>query len=71
SRKIDRLDKFAEYAQANVNEYWLVDPDMETVELFMLVEQAYELLSKADKYGTVSSTLLVGLQIPCQDIFAD
>ncbi|MCA9886679.1 MAG: Uma2 family endonuclease, partial [Anaerolineae bacterium] len=32
SRRIDRQDKFTDYAQANVAEYWLVDPDIETVE---------------------------------------
>lgn len=42
SRVRDRRDKFGEYAQAGVREYWLIDPDAETVEVFRLAAGRYE-----------------------------
>lgn len=42
SRVRDRRDKFREYAQGGVREYWIIDPDAETVEVFRLVSGAYE-----------------------------
>lgn len=40
----DRLEKSAEYAQAGVREYWIVDPGGQTVEVFVLREGAYGVL---------------------------
>jgi Uma2 family endonuclease len=46
TRRTDRLEKTVEYARAGVREYWIADPDGQTVELFVLREGAYELLGK-------------------------
>ncbi len=70
SRATDRLDKFYEYARAGIAEYWLVDPQAKTVEVFTLEEGAYELLAKAEATDTAVSRLLPGLEIPCRLIFA-
>jgi len=69
SRATDRLDKFYEYARAGIAEYWLVDPQAKTVEVFTLEEGAYELLAKAEATGAAVSRLLPGLEIPCRLIF--
>jgi Uma2 family endonuclease len=43
SRVLDRGEKFYEYEQAGVPEYWLVDPDRKKVELYRLgVDGTYE-----------------------------
>ncbi|MFQ6058661.1 MAG: Uma2 family endonuclease, partial [Anaerolineae bacterium] len=40
--KPDRVEKFAEYARAGVNEYWIVDPEREVVEVYVLRKGTYE-----------------------------
>jgi Uma2 family endonuclease len=37
----DRLNKFTAYAQAGVKEYWIVHPEMKTVELLVLQNGRY------------------------------
>jgi Uma2 family endonuclease len=36
SRRIDRRDKFAQYATAKVKHYWIVDPKQRTIESYRL-----------------------------------
>jgi Uma2 family endonuclease len=40
----DRLNKFEAYAQAEVEEYWIVHPEMQTVELLVLRNGTYSSL---------------------------
>jgi len=69
TRKTDRHDKFYEYAQAGISEYWLVDPEAQTIEVFVLSDGVYTLLVKAGVGETAVSHLLPGLEIPCEQIF--
>ena len=41
SRARDRGEKFYEYEQAGVREYWLIDPDRKQVEFYALSEQGF------------------------------
>lgn len=70
TRKTDRHDKFYEYAQAGITEYWLVDPEAKTIEVFVLNDGVYTLLVKVGIEETAVSHLLPGLKISCQQIFA-
>ena len=70
TRKTDRHDKFYEYAQAGIAEYWLVDPEAKTIEVFVLSDGVYTLLVKAGVKETVVSHLLPGQKISYQQIFA-
>lgn len=46
SRVRDRTEKFREYQQAGVREYWLIDPMQKTAEVYRLAESGvYELVS--------------------------
>lgn len=71
TRKTDREDKFFEYAQAGVQEYWLVDPEAGTIEVYTLRNQDYELLSEAGKGQAARSQLLQDFQVKADDVFAD
>lgn len=65
---IDRGVKFEDYALHGVSEYWIVDPDRESVEQYLLREGVYELAVKA-KTGVLQSAAVSGLEIPVRAIF--
>jgi Uma2 family endonuclease len=70
TRKTDRHDKFYEYAQANIAEYWIVDPEAESVEVFILDDGVFSLLVKAGLGEKAYSQLLSGFEIACAAVFA-
>jgi len=55
----DRGDKFYEYEAAGVPEYWLIDPEREWAEFFVLQGQRYRLVLGGER-GEYHSTLLPG-----------
>ena len=61
SRKRDREQKFSEYQQAGVNEYWIIDPGRKVAEIFSLdARQQFQQIG-LDKDGTLRSRVLPGL----------
>lgn len=62
SRVRDRREKFMEYAQGGVHEYWIIDPEVETVEVFRLASGAYEPVPLGDP-PRVTSEVIPGLWI--------
>ncbi|HXF05069.1 MAG TPA: Uma2 family endonuclease [Blastocatellia bacterium] len=70
TRRIDRDDKFVEYARAGISEYWLVDPEVETIEVYTLQEGAYTLLVKAGPGEKARSHLLGGFEVVVDEVFA-
>jgi Uma2 family endonuclease len=68
TEKIDRETKFQDYAAHNVLEYWIIDPEKETVEQYFLQGESYELLLKS-RSGEISSVVLPDFRIPVQAIF--
>jgi Uma2 family endonuclease len=59
----DRHEKFQEYAAAGVREYWLIDPQTETAEFYLLVDGAYQPVRVSEE-GEFSSIVLPGLRLP-------
>ena len=66
----DRGVKFEDYAAHGVQEYWIVDPDAETLEQYRLAEgdESYQLVIKA-MTGQVRSAAIPGFEIPVRAIF--
>ncbi len=65
---IDRGVKFEDYAAHGVREYWLIDPDAETVEQYRLDGEEYALAIKAQT-GELRSFAVPGFVIPVRAIF--
>lgn len=65
---IDRGVKFEDYAAHGVSEYWLIDPDTETVEQYRLAGDSYELAIKAQT-GELRSFAVSGFEIPVRALF--
>ena len=65
----DRIYKKRIYERFGVKEYWIVDPDTETIEIWVLKNKMFQLTSKATKEQIITSQLLEGLQIDILVIF--
>jgi len=63
SWKRDRVEKKDLYEQHGVREYWIVDPEAQTIEVFALEKGAFKLASKAEAGETASSKLLFGFSV--------
>ena len=65
----DRHYKKTLYARHGVREYWIVDPEAKTVEVFALGEEGFQLV-KAYKAGeTLRSLLLEALVVDLKAVF--
>jgi len=64
----DRGIKFEDYAAHGVGEYWIVDPDQETIEQYLLLGGVYQLAVKV-KTGTIASAVVAGFEIPVRAVF--
>jgi len=62
SFKYDTVIKKDIYEKYGVNEFWLVIPDMEVIEVFVLEDAKYKLFSSAEGQGAVKSKVLSGFE---------
>ena len=65
----DRRQKFSLYERFGVPEYWIVDPEMETVQVFRLSGGKYPDPLEFRKDDTLTSPVLPGLSIPLSGVF--
>ena len=65
----DRETKFELYQKAGVPEYWLVDYEAQTVEIFTLVKGTYTLTGHYTGDDKVTSTQLSGFKITVKSLF--
>jgi Uma2 family endonuclease len=69
-RRRDYEEKLSDYAEGKVAEYWIVDPERQTVEVHRLDGGAYAL---AESYSTgqrAESVLLIGFSVDISELFA-
>lgn len=66
----DRGVKFEDYAAHGVREYWIVDPDAERVEQYVLKGARYELIEPTQD-GRIVSRVIDGFSMPRAAAFRD
>lgn len=66
----DRGVKFQDYALHGVAEYWIVDPDAETVELHRLADDHYPPVARQSD-GELASDVIPGFTIPVRAVFEE
>jgi Uma2 family endonuclease len=64
----DRVAKKSLYEQFGVGEYWIIDPESRTIEVFALVEGSYSLRSRAEGNERANSRLLKGFGLSFSDL---
>lgn len=69
SIRTDRGKKFKLYERINVPEYWIVDINNRSIEVYQRQESAYELTSFAALKGEVESFVLTGLRVEVATLF--
>ena len=68
TRKIDQTLKLKRYARFGVQEYWLVDPEAETVTMYRRGAEGLELIASTDP---ITSPLLPHFTLPLHEIFTE
>jgi len=66
----DMMKKKRLYAKFGVKEYWIVDPDGKTIEIYRLKEGVFILAKSFSENDELESPLLPGLKIRLSPVFA-
>lgn len=65
----DLRHKFRVYERYGVKEYWIVDPEESSIEVFVREGEKFSLGQRLEHRGQVTSRLLPGLALPLESIF--
>jgi Uma2 family endonuclease len=70
SVRTDRVIKFTAYERAGVPEYWIVNPHIRTVEVYILSNDEYALLGEFTGDDLIKSMVLEGINLITSTLFA-
>lgn len=66
----DIRKKYRVYEKYKVREYWIVDPDMRSVEIYSYQGGRFVLMSKAEDTGEIGSVVFDEFKLRLEDIFS-
>jgi Uma2 family endonuclease len=66
----DMVKKKKLYAQFGVKEYWIIDPEEKTVEIYTRKDISFTLIKRFSEKNTLESPLFPGLKIKLLQVFA-
>jgi Uma2 family endonuclease len=71
TRRTDAITKRHLYEKFGVLEYWMVDPELETIEIYRLVEGTFrrEAELSTEREDVLTTPLLPGLEIALNEVF--
>jgi Uma2 family endonuclease len=69
-RRRDLVEKRKDYAEGKIPEYWIVDPQVQSVTVLKLQGGKYVVHSQAAKFGAVESAILKGFKVDVSTMFA-
>jgi Uma2 family endonuclease len=64
----DRREKYEVYAEAGVREYWIVDPNLRAIEVFVLRKGEYALVGKFGSGERVQSEVIDGFAVAVDEV---
>lgn len=67
-RRRDTQTKVTEYAAAGISEYWIIDPEKETITVNRLVNHAYDSVISFQRGDIASSQRLPGFEVAVDDV---
>jgi Uma2 family endonuclease len=70
TQSVDRRDKFLEYQSAGVKEYWIVDPQSQTIEVYALGKNRRYTLFE-EQSGAVRSKVVPGFYLRAPWLWRD
>ena len=70
SVRLDRVTKKDLYERFAVKEYWIVDNNNKTIEIYVLKDDKYTAHQFLETEGKVESTVLIGLDLEIKDLFS-
>lgn len=71
TQRHDRYTKFKLYQRAGVREYWLVDPDAKSVQVFLLEDGRYSAMDYGEAGDQVAVNVLEGCTIDLSLVFPE
>jgi Uma2 family endonuclease len=65
----DRHEKMTTYESFGVNEYWIVDPENQTIDQYLLNEGVYSIHNFFEHDQTIKSQVINGLELGLESVF--
>jgi Uma2 family endonuclease len=69
TEKKDRFYKKSLYARHGVREYWIVDPERKTIEVYTLTDEGFNLYREYKIGEVLRSLILEGFELDLREVF--